>query len=111
MKTYLQPGDTITIPAPTGGVTSGQPVLVGSLKGIASATAAEGEDVAIARKGVHSVVKATGSAWTVGAKIYLLADGSAFTTVATSNKLFGFATAAAASDATAGEICLADHLV
>lgn len=111
MKNYLQPGDTVTIPAPAGGVASGAPVVVGSLKGIASATAAEDEAVAIARKGVFQVTKEAGAAWSIGDKIYLKADGTAFNKTASSNTLFGFATADAASGDTVGEICLADHLV
>ena len=36
MKNFIQRGDVITVTAPTGGVTSGQGVLVGNLFGIAS---------------------------------------------------------------------------
>ncbi|MFZ1415230.1 MAG: DUF2190 family protein [Defluviicoccus sp.] len=42
MKTYVQPGHTLTITAPSGGVTSGHGVLIGTLFGIAQADAAEG---------------------------------------------------------------------
>jgi len=34
-KNYIQPGQTITIAAPTGGVLSGDGVLIGTLFGIA----------------------------------------------------------------------------
>lgn len=43
MKTFIQNGDVITVTAPTGGVASGDGVIVGSLFGIAAFTAAEGE--------------------------------------------------------------------
>ena len=34
MKNYIQPGNIITVTAPTGGVTSGTGLLVGNLFGI-----------------------------------------------------------------------------
>jgi len=110
MKNYVQPGNTLTIPAPTGGVVSGAPVAVGSLRGFAAATAAEGADVAVARAGVYEVVKATGEAWAVGDKLYYNATNGNFTKTATSAVLFGFAGAAAASADTAGQIVLGDTL-
>ncbi len=70
MKNYLQPGNTLTVPAPTGGVSSGNPVAIGSLRGFAASAAAEGEDVAIARTGVFEATKATGTAWAVGDKLF-----------------------------------------
>lgn len=110
MKNYLQPGNSLTVPAPSGGVVSGSPVAIGSLRGFAAATAAEGEDVSIVRAGVFQVVKETGAAWAVGDKIYLKADGSAFNKTASGNTLFGFVTEAALSAATVGKIILADTL-
>lgn len=109
-KNYIQPGDRLTVPAPSGGVVSGNPVVIGSLRGFAQATAAEGEDVAIARTGVFSCVKETGAAWAVGDKLYLKADGSAFNKTSSSNTLFGFAAAAAASGDAVGTILLGDTL-
>jgi predicted RecA/RadA family phage recombinase len=110
MKNYIQPGNSLTVAAPTGGVVSGAPVAIGSLRGIAAATAAEGADVAISRVGVFSVVKATGAAWAVGDKLYFDAAASNFTKTAASNTLFGFASAPAASGDAAGEICLGNPL-
>ena len=110
MKNYIQPGNTLTIAAPSGGVTSGQPVAVGSLRGFAASTAAEGIDVAIARTGVFECVKESGAAWAVGDKLYLKADGSGFNKTATSNTLFGFAAAPAASGDVAGQILLGDTI-
>jgi len=110
MKNYVQPGNTLTVPAPSGGVTAGQPVAIGSLRGIASTSAGENEDVAISRVGVFEVVKATGAAWAVGDKLYYSAANSNFTKTATDNVLFGFAAAAAASGAASGLICLGDTL-
>jgi predicted RecA/RadA family phage recombinase len=57
MKNFIQRGDMITVTAPTGGVTSGQGVLVGSLFGVAATTAAEGESVEIDTVGVYELPK------------------------------------------------------
>lgn len=110
MKNYVQPGNSLTVPAPSGGVVSGAPVVIGSLRGFAAATAAAGEDVSIVRAGVFEVVKETGAAWAVGDKVYLKADGSGFNKTSSSNTLFGFATEAAASGDLVGKIILADTL-
>lgn len=107
MKNYIQPGDTLTVAAPSGGVVSGQAVVIGALIGFAAGTAAAGEDVAIARKGVFSTaIKATGAAWAVGDAIYLKADGTEFNKTASGNTLFGFAAQPALSGDTVGYICL-----
>ena len=107
MKNYIQPGKTITVPA-AADVNSGEPVVIGSLKGIASVSALTGEDLTISREGVFSVVKVTGSAWAVGDKIYHKTGTTQFTKTATSNTFFGIATAAAVSNAETGEIVLTD---
>lgn len=57
MKNYIQNGDMITVTVPVGGVTSGQGLLVGSLFGIVTATAAEGEAAEIATTGVFDLPK------------------------------------------------------
>ena len=57
MKTFIQNGDVITVTAPAGGVASGDGVIVGSLFGIAAFTAAEGEAVEIATRGVYILPK------------------------------------------------------
>lgn len=56
MRNYVQPGDTITIPAPEA-VISGQPIQVGALFGIASTTALAGSDVALGVTGVYELPK------------------------------------------------------
>jgi predicted RecA/RadA family phage recombinase len=110
MKNYIQPGNSLTVPAPAGGVTSGQPVVIGSLRGFAAATAAEGVDVPVVRVGLFEAAKITGEAWTVGVKVYLKADNSGFTTTSAGNTLFGFAGAAALSADTVGQVLLGDTI-
>lgn len=107
MNNYKQPGDVLTVAAPSGGVTVNQAVVIGNLRGFAVATAAEGEDVAIARKGVFTTtIKATGTAWAVGDLVYLKADGTEFNKTASGNTLFGFCAAPAAAGDTSADICL-----
>lgn len=68
MKNFVQAGHVVNVPAPTGGVSSGNGVLVGSLFGIAATDAAQGERVEIAVSGVFRL-PITGPV-TVGAKAY-----------------------------------------
>ena len=57
MKTFIQNGNVISVIAPAGGVTSGQGLLVGSLFGIATYDALEGEYTEIAAAGVFNLNK------------------------------------------------------
>ena len=101
MKTYIQPGEVITLAAPTGGVTGGSAVLVNALFGIAIHDAAEGEDVALQIEGVVDLPKAAG-ALAVGVKVYFDATNHNVTATATGNTPIGVAVAAAtAGDALA----------
>lgn len=69
MKNFIQRGDVITVTAPTGGVTSGQGVLVGNLFGVAATTAAEGESVEIATVGVYELPKLASAVIAAGARV------------------------------------------
>lgn len=104
-KNFIQPGDTITVPAPAA-VSSGDGVLVGKLFGIAQFDAASGADVEISTKGVYTLPKTSAQAWTVGALIYW--DGSKTTTADASgaNTLIGHAMAAAANPSDTGIVRL-----
>lgn len=99
MKNFHQPGDTVTFTASVT-VTSGQPVAMGSLFGIAVTDATSGQTFEAALVGVFDLPKATGAV-TAGAKIYWDASEGEVTTDADSgaNPLIGAAVAAAASDA------------
>jgi len=58
MKNFVQPGHTVTITAPAA-VNSGDPVIVGSLIGIACNTAAVGGTLDVAMSGVYSLPTVT----------------------------------------------------
>lgn len=104
-KNYIQPGDTVTVPAPAD-VSSGDGVLVGKLFGVAQFSAKSGDDVEISTKGVYTLPKTSAQAWTVGAPIYW--DGSKCTTADGSgaNTLVGHALAVAANPSPAGTVRL-----
>jgi predicted RecA/RadA family phage recombinase len=70
VKNFIQPGDSITVAAPSGGVTSGDLVVVNSLIGVAAATAAAGEDVVLDTEGVFELPKASADAIDVGDLLY-----------------------------------------
>lgn len=57
MKNYVQPGNVITMPAPVGGVSSGDGVLVNSLFGVAAYGALEGDEVEVSLAGVYALPK------------------------------------------------------
>lgn len=105
-KNFIQPGDTVTVPAPAD-VTSGSGVLVGALFGVAAFDAKSGVDVELNTKGVYTLPKTSAQAWTVGAKVYW--DGSKCTTADGSgaNTLIGHALVAAASPSATGVVRLA----
>lgn len=105
MKTYIQPGETLTVPAPAD-VLSGAGVLVGSLFGLANGAALSGADVTISRKGVFSINKLAAQAWTVGAKVYWNDTAKECTTVASGNTHIGFAAEAAADPSPTGIVAL-----
>lgn len=106
MKNYIQEGDSLPVAAPAGGVLSGMPVIIGSLIGIASTTAAEGTMFSLQREGVFELPKVGAQVWTVGAKIYWDATASLATTVNTSNTLIGTATAPTANPSPTGNVLL-----
>ena len=91
MRTFVQPGAVITVPAPAN-VTSGDGVLIGSLFGVAGYTAQSGAALDLHLEGVFDLPKVGSQGWTVGALIYW--NGTACTNVASTNKLIGVAVAA-----------------
>lgn len=104
MKNFIEAGDTLTVPAPTGGVISGGVVIIGSLKGVAGSTAAAGVSVAVKTTGVFELPKVSAQAWTVGAPIYWDATAGNATTTSTDNTAIGFATEAAANPSAVGRV-------
>jgi predicted RecA/RadA family phage recombinase len=97
MKNFIQEGDTLTVPAPTGGAVSGSPVIIGSLIGIAGSSAAESDPVAVKTKGVFELPKVSALAIGIGDPVYWDGTAKNVTKTSTSNTLIGYATEAAAN--------------
>jgi predicted RecA/RadA family phage recombinase len=73
MKNFLQNGDYIDVAAPSGGVDSGEVVIIGNLIGVAVTDAEEDAPVSIAMTGVFELPKG-GDAFDAGDYVYY--DGS-----------------------------------
>jgi len=102
MKNYISTGERIEVTAPSGGLTAGQPYLIGSKVGIVVSGGVEGALVAVMTEGVFELDKATGAV-TIGQQIFWDPTNEVVTTTnAAGNVLIGYALKAAASgDATA----------
>jgi predicted RecA/RadA family phage recombinase len=96
---FIQPGECLEFTAPTGGVTSGTPLLIGSLLVVPLVTAAATVKFNGCTCGVFKVTKADSQAWTEGVKVYWDDTNKNFTTTSTANTLCGVAAAAVASTA------------
>jgi predicted RecA/RadA family phage recombinase len=105
MKNAVQNGEVLTLTAPYAR-TSGQGMLVGSIFAVCTADAGNGATVEAEVGGVFDLAKVSAQAWTVGALIYWDDSAKLTTTVSTSNKLVGIATAVAANPSSTGRVRL-----
>jgi len=104
MQNYLNSGSNVTVTAPED-LTSGRPVAVGSLFGIAATDAASGDEVVIQTAGAANLPKVSGQAWAVGDVIYWSEAANLCTTVSAPGLLeIGVAIAAAANPSDAGAV-------
>ncbi|MBW7057949.1 DUF2190 family protein [Paracoccus bogoriensis] len=69
MKTDIQNGHVITVPAPAGGIASGEGLIVGNIFGIAAYSAAEGDPLELATTGVYRLPKASAAVLAFGARV------------------------------------------
>lgn len=109
MKTQISTGDVIDFTAPSGGVTSGLGVLLGSLFLIPVTSNPAGDTVAGHAKGVFDHAAegaASGQAWAFGDDVYFDATNKRLTKTASGNTKVGHAVAAKASTATTGRFRL-----
>jgi predicted RecA/RadA family phage recombinase len=107
MKNYIQPGETVPLTAPAGGVLSGDAVLIGGIFGVACANAAEGAEFECQTEGVFELPKVSAQAWTQGAPLYWDAGTKKITSVPGDNLRIGFAAKAAANPSATGVVLLA----
>ena len=94
---YIQPGRSITVAAPTGGVLSGQGVLIGTLFGIAQYDAVEGAEVEILTEGVVEIGKTSALAIGVGDRLFWDDTNKLVNKTTTAQQQVGVAIAAAAN--------------
>jgi len=109
MKNFLSSGATITLTS-AGAKASGNVYFAGELGGVAGHSAATNEPVVLHLVGEFQLPKATGQAWTIGAKLYWDAANSVCTTADATgaNKALGHATLAAASSDDVGTVRLSN---
>jgi predicted RecA/RadA family phage recombinase len=105
MKLYQQPGVIMPLAAPYDRL-SGQGALVGAIFGVATVDVLSGVTANFLIKGVTTLAKATGAAWTQGALIYWDNAAKNCTTTSTANTRIGYAAVAAASGDTTGVVAL-----
>lgn len=96
---FISKGEILTFTAPSGGVTSGVPVAIGSLVVVPQVTAAEGESFSAIAEGVVQVTKVGSQAWTEGLAVFWDAGDTRFTATAADGVPAGVATAAVGSGA------------
>lgn len=74
MKNFIQNGDYIDVPGPSGGVSSGDLVKIGQLIGVAVVDADEGEMFSMAMTGVFELPKDGDAEFEIGDYVYF--DGT-----------------------------------
>ncbi len=100
MKNFVQPGHALAVVAPSGGLVSGQAVLIGNLFGVAAYSAAATTPAEIVTNGVFTLPKPTSAiSFSQGDKCYWDATAGDITSVSTSNKWVGVAVSAASTSA------------
>lgn len=105
MKNYVQPGNLITLTAPSGGVVGGNFYKVGSIFGVAAFSAAQGEQFELKVGDVYDLPKTSAEAWSPGDVVYST-SGNIMTTSAVGNTKVGVAVLAAANPSGVGRVRL-----
>ncbi|MFK0090954.1 DUF2190 family protein [Pseudomonas sp. NPDC090755] len=103
MKTFIQHGDSITVPAPAGGTISGELYKVGAIIGVAATTEVAAAPVVLKLGGVFGLTKISAQAWAVGDLVYMNTTSRALTNVSAAGLvLVGVATEVAANPSAVG---------
>ena len=69
MQNYIQNGHIVRVTTPAGGIASGDPLIVGSIFGVAAYSSTEGDPVELSTTGVFQLPKASAAVLTVGARV------------------------------------------
>lgn len=107
MKNYVHNGENITVPAPAATI-SGDPVLIGSLFGIAAGDALKGEPLDLVTTGVFTLPKVSTDAVEIGDELFLNDAGLVTTTAGTR---IGVAVKSAANPSGEAEVRLTGFVV
>lgn len=103
MKTFIQHGDCLTVPAPAGGTVSGQLYKVGAIVGVAATTESAGDPVVLKLDGVFGLTKTSAQAWAVGDLLYMNTTSRSLSNVSAAGLvLVGMATEVAANPSATG---------
>ncbi|HRO60318.1 MAG TPA: DUF2190 family protein [Burkholderiaceae bacterium] len=105
MKNFVQPGDTITLPAPAA-LSSGDAVLVGTAFGVACGDAASGAAVEVKTTGVFDLKAASAATAAVGAAAYWDNTGKEVNATASGNTKIGVFLAAKTNGQTTARVRL-----
>ncbi|RDC67746.1 DUF2190 family protein [Rhodovulum sp. 12E13] len=100
MRNYLQNGHIVRVTTPTGGIASGDALIVGNIFGIAAYSSAEGDPVELSTTGVFQLPKASATALTVGARVAWDSTAKQVNTPAAGRFPIGVAVEAAGSGVT-----------
>lgn len=107
MKTYVQPGNVVTLTAPAGGVVSGVPVKIGAgIFAIPTNTVAQTLKFSGVVAGVVDVPKVAAEPWTEGMLVWWNTGSSLATSVSTSTMRIGVAVEGRANPSATGRVLL-----
>lgn len=108
MKNMIQPGNTISAPAPYQRNSGEAALLAGSLFGVAVATYASGADGEWVTEGVFELTKTSGTAhdFTLGKRVYWDNSGKALVATSTGNHPVGVVVEAAGTAAVLAKVKL-----
>lgn len=103
---FKQPGDVVELAAPSGGVVTGIPELIGGLFLVPLVTAAATVRASFQAVGVWTLAKTSAQAWTEGQKIFWDDGNSRCDSDSTVGPLIGVAVAVAANPTATGVVRL-----
>lgn len=108
MKNYICTGERIQVVAPSGGITAGSVILIGSKVAVATTSAIETETAVAQTEGVFEVAKAVG-AISQGDSLFFDNTAKNLTKTVSGNTLAGYAYKSALSADTTVQLVLTDN--
>jgi predicted RecA/RadA family phage recombinase len=106
MKNFIQPGDVVSMTAPTGGVVAGRGVLIGQLFGVATSTVAQTLPFEMATQGVFELAKTSALQIDIGDVVYWDDTAKVVNKTSAAQKEVGYAVSAAANPSATVKVLL-----